>query len=62
MKQIFVSSVQKEIQAKRYAVRDFVHGTELLDQFFRVFLFEDLPTQEIDALNPTETRQTRRKG
>jgi len=35
--------VQKELQADRYAVRDFVHGNELLGQFFRVFLFEDLP-------------------
>lgn len=43
MEQIFVSSVQKELQADRYAVRDFVHGNELLSQFFRVFLFEDLP-------------------
>jgi len=43
MDQIFVSSVQKELQADRYAVRDFVHGNELLSQFFRVFLFEDVP-------------------
>ncbi len=43
MQQIFVSSVQKELQAERYAIRDFVHGDELLRQFFRVFLFEDLP-------------------
>jgi len=43
MEQIFVSSVQKELQADRYAVRDFVHGNELLSQFFRVFLFEDVP-------------------
>lgn len=43
MDQIFVSSVQKELQAERYAVRDFVHGNDLLRQFFRVFLFEDLP-------------------
>ncbi len=43
MEQIFVSSVQKELQADRYAVRDFVHGNALLGQFFRVFLFEDLP-------------------
>ena len=43
MEQIFVSSVQKELQPDRYAVRDFVHGNALLGQFFRVFLFEDLP-------------------
>lgn len=43
MEQIFVSSVQKELQAERYAVRDFVHGNDLLRQFFQVMLFEDLP-------------------
>jgi len=34
--QIFVSSVQKELQGERFAVRDFVHGNDLLRQFFRV--------------------------
>ena len=53
MEQIFVSNAQKELQADRYAVRDFVHGNAPLGQFFRVFLFEDLPTQEIDTLNWT---------
>lgn len=43
MEQIFVSSVQKELQKERYAIRDCVHGNDLLRQFFRVFLFEDLP-------------------
>jgi len=43
MEQIFISSVQKELQAERLAVREFVHGNDLLRQFFRVFLFEDLP-------------------
>lgn len=43
MEQIFVSSVQKELQAERFAVRDFVHENDLLRQFFRVFLFENLP-------------------
>jgi ATP-dependent DNA helicase RecG len=43
MEQLFISSVQKELQAERYAIRDFVHGNDLLRQFFRVFLFEDLP-------------------
>ncbi len=37
MEQIFVSSVQKELQAERYALRDFVHGNDLLRQFFRVY-------------------------
>ncbi len=46
MDQIFISSVQKELQAERYAVRDFVQGNDLLRQFFRVFLFEDLPPSD----------------
>jgi predicted HTH transcriptional regulator len=46
MDQIFVSSVQQEFQVERYAVRDFVHGNDLLRQFFRVFLFEDLPPSD----------------
>ena len=51
MKQLFISSVQKELQAERYAVRDFVHGNDLLLQFFRVFLFEDLPPADSRADN-----------
>ncbi|MDE2058884.1 MAG: DUF4062 domain-containing protein [candidate division NC10 bacterium] len=43
MEQIFLNSAQKELAAERVAVRDFVHGNDLLRQFFRVFLFEDLP-------------------
>ena len=43
MEQIFISSVQKELQAERSVVRDFVHDNALLRKFFRVFLFEDLP-------------------
>lgn len=42
MDQIFVSSVRKELQAERRAVRDFVHGNDLPRQFFRVFLFDQL--------------------
>lgn len=40
---IFVSSVQKELQAERRAVRDFVRGDALLRRFFDVALFEDMP-------------------
>jgi len=40
---IFLSSVQKELQAERYAIRDFVHGDPLLHRFFKTFLFEGLP-------------------
>ena len=43
MDQIFISSVQKELQQERYAVRDSVHENDLLREFFHVFLFEDLP-------------------
>jgi hypothetical protein len=40
---IFLSSVQKEFQAERRALKAFVHGDPLLSQFFEVFLFEDIP-------------------
>src|SRR3990172_7896946 len=43
---IFVSSVQKELQSERQAVRDFVRGDALLRRFFDVFLFEDLPASD----------------
>ena len=43
---IFISSVQKELQAERQAVRDFVRGDALLRRFFEVFLFEDLPASD----------------
>ena len=46
MRQIFVSSVQKELQEFRYAIRDYVNGDPLLSQFFTVFLFEDLPAAD----------------
>jgi len=39
---IFLSSVQKEFQAERRALKAFVHGDPLLSQFFEVFLFEDI--------------------
>lgn len=45
-KTIFVSSVQKELEAERRAVKDFVQNDPLLRRFFDVFLFEDLPAQD----------------
>jgi len=45
-KTIFVSSVQKELQAERRAIKDFVRNDPLLRRFFDVFLFEDLPAQD----------------
>jgi len=43
---IFISSVQKEFQAERRAMKDFVEGNALLRRFFQVFLFEDLPASD----------------
>lgn len=43
---IFISSVQKEFQAERRAMKDFIEGNALLRRFFRVFLFEDLPATD----------------
>ncbi len=40
---IFISSVQKELQAERFALRDYLQGDPLFRRFFDVFLFEDLP-------------------
>lgn len=45
-KTIFVSGVQKELQAERRAIKDFVQNDPLLRRFFEVFLFEDLPAQD----------------
>ena len=50
-RQIFVSSVQKELQEFRFAIRDYVNGDPLLSQFFTVFLFEDLPAADRPADN-----------
>ncbi|MFH2056077.1 MAG: DUF4062 domain-containing protein [bacterium] len=46
MKTIFLSSVQKELQRERRAVKDFVRNDALLGRFFEVFLFEDLPARD----------------
>lgn len=40
---LFVSSVQKELEVERRAVKAFVEGDPLLRKYFKVFLFEDLP-------------------
>ena len=42
-KRIFISSVQKELQPERKAIKDFVENDPLLRRFFDVFLFENLP-------------------
>ena len=43
---IFVSSVQKEFQDERRAIKEFVHGDPLCRRYFNVFLFEDLPAAD----------------
>ena len=40
---LFISSVQKELQQERFAVRDYVSADPLMRKFFEPFLFEDLP-------------------
>lgn len=48
---LFISSVQKELQTERYAVRDYISGDPLLRRFFKPFLFEDLPAADRSAGN-----------
>lgn len=45
-KQLFISSVQKELAEERRALNDYVQGDPLLRRFFEVFLFEDLPASD----------------
>ena len=45
-KTLFVSSVQKELNAERRAVKNFLQNDPLLRRFFDVFLFEDLPASD----------------
>jgi predicted HTH transcriptional regulator len=40
---IFVSSVQKELNVERAAIRDFIKTDPLLRLYFEPFLFEDIP-------------------
>ncbi|MEW5745114.1 MAG: DUF4062 domain-containing protein [Nitrospirota bacterium] len=48
-KNIFISSVQKEMQQERRALKEFVQGDALLRRYFDVFLFEDLPASDRKA-------------
>ncbi len=43
---IFVSSTQKELQKERIAVREFIRKSDLLDDYFDVFLFEKTPARD----------------
>ena len=45
-KQLFISSVQKELADERRALKEYVHGDPLLRRFFEVFIFEDLPASD----------------
>lgn len=45
-RQIFISSVQKELQEFRDAVYDYVTSDPLLKQFFNIFQFEKLPAAD----------------
>lgn len=45
-KKLFISSVQKELQKERCALKEFIRGDALLRRFFDVFLFEDLPARD----------------
>jgi len=48
-KKIVISSVQKELQQERRALKEFVEGDALLRRYFSVFLFEDLPASDRKA-------------
>ncbi|MBK5273882.1 MAG: DUF4062 domain-containing protein [Desulfuromonadales bacterium] len=59
-KQLFISSVQKELADERRALKEYVHGDPLLRRFFEVFLFEDLPASDrrADAVYLHEVEQS----
>jgi hypothetical protein len=43
---VFVSSVQKEMEKERQALKAYLKDDALLCRFFDVFLFEDLPAAD----------------
>lgn len=43
---VFISSVQKELQAERQAIKSFVEGDPLLRRYFTAFVFEELPASD----------------
>jgi ATP-dependent DNA helicase RecG len=45
-RRVFISSVQKEFEVERAALRDYLNSDPLLRRFFDVFLFEDLPASD----------------
>jgi len=46
---IFVSGVQKELKEERFAVKELAAQNALLERYFTVFLFEDLPAKSKSA-------------
>lgn len=45
-RRLFISSVQKEFNAERAALRDYLQGDPLLRRFFDFFLFEEVPAAD----------------
>jgi ATP-dependent DNA helicase RecG len=45
-RKVFVSSVQKEMENERQALKAYLRDDALLSRFFDVFLFEDLPAAD----------------
>ena len=43
---IFLSSVQKEFQEERAALRDYLRGDPLMRRFFELILFEEIPAAD----------------
>ena len=43
---IFISSVQREFARERERLRDFLRGDPLMQRFFDVYLFEDVPASD----------------
>ena len=43
---IFISSVQREFALERELLRDFLRGDPLMQRFFDVYLFEDVPASD----------------
>ena len=43
---VFVSSVQSEFAAERQALKDYFREDPLLQRFFKLFLFEDIPASD----------------
>ena len=43
---LFISSVQKEFETERAALRDYLRGDALMRRFFESFLFEEVPAAD----------------